>query len=52
MTKEQIAKLEEAEDILLCLYFEIRDERGCASQAKKLDTILGKIYNLKHSVKS
>ena len=47
MTARQLEKLEKAEDILTDLYCELRDHRGSAKEAKRLDVILGKIYNLK-----
>lgn len=48
MTREQLEQIEHAEDILNALFWDIRDERGHAKMAKRLDTILGKIYNLKY----
>lgn len=47
MTNEQMSRLEIAEDILTSLYWEIRDEHGCSKEAKRLDTIIGKLYNLR-----
>lgn len=49
MTQDQMRKLEKAEDILTRLYFELEEQKGCAAEAKKLDTVLGKIYKLKVS---
>lgn len=48
MTKEHIEKLERAEDILLSLYWDIREDKSLKSESKRLDTILGKIHQLKH----
>ena len=48
MNKSQLEKLEQAEDILNDVYFQIRDEKGLSKQAKRLDTILSKLYQLKH----
>ena len=45
-----IEQLDHAENELLEAYWRIENERGFASTAKKLDTILGKLYNLKHEV--
>lgn len=45
-----VEELEHAENELTNVYWEIRDERGFASTAKKLDTILGKLYNLKNEL--
>jgi len=51
MDKEKmIETLNHAEDELLRLYWEIRDECGYSGIAKKLDTILGKVYNLKYDI--
>lgn len=47
MTNEQMSRLEIAEDILTSLYWDIRDEYGCSKEAKRLDTIIGKLYNLR-----
>ena len=46
MTEKQLEKLLEAEEILITLYNEIRDTKGMKREAKRLDTILSKIYNL------
>ena len=48
MTREQMEKISKAEDILLDLYWDIKDEKGHSKMAKRLDTILGKVYNLKY----
>lgn len=45
MTKEQKERIDHANDILLSVFWEIRDRRGDAA-AKRLDTILGKLDNL------
>ena len=44
---EMIYELNKAEDIMMKVYWEIREERGYSAEAKRLDTILGKLYNLK-----
>lgn len=48
MTERQMTKLLLAEDILLELYTQLRDKRGHANEAKRLDVILGKVNNLKN----
>lgn len=48
MTQEERERLWEAEDILMSIYWDIRDRKESQREAKRLDTILGKIYNLKH----
>lgn len=45
MTREQINELAKAEDALTALYWDIRD----TAEGKRLDTILGKLYNLRCS---
>ena len=45
-----IEQMQHAEDELIDVYWKIRDCRGYASETKKLDTILGKLYNLKHEL--
>lgn len=46
MTKEQREKLNEAFDILCDVYKAIREERGSSREARRLDTILGKLEEL------
>ncbi len=46
MTQQQLERLLEAEEILISLYNELREEKGMQREAKRLDTILSKIYNL------
>lgn len=48
MTREQMEKITHAEILLLDVYWDIQDEKGHSKMAKRLDTILGKIYNLKY----
>ena len=52
MENKPLDKLIEAEDILLDVYYEIRDKRGYTSEAKRLDSILGKLNNLQHLIKT
>ncbi len=49
ITREQLELIEEAEDILIEVYKQLNEQRGSKREAKRLDTILGKIYNLKHT---
>lgn len=46
MTKEQRERLDQASDILLSVFWDIRDDPKCKAEAKRLDTILGKLDNL------
>ena len=48
---EIIEKIEHAEHELTALYWALREQRGKTAIAKRLDTILGKLYNLKYAVK-
>lgn len=48
MTERQMRQLLLAEDILLELYGQLRGKRGHAVEAKRLDTILGKVNDLKY----
>ena len=48
MTREQLEKIQQAEDELLSVFWDIREERGHKKMAKRLDTILGKINDLKY----
>ena len=50
LKEKQFDKLLEAEDILTALYFEINEQKGSRKEADRLDVILGKLYNLKHSI--
>ena len=43
-----IRNIEQAEDLLLEVFWDIRDERGFSKQSKRLDTILYKIDQIKH----
>ena len=45
--RQMVETMQHAEDELLYLYWEIRDRYGYSKEAKKLDSILGKVYNLK-----
>lgn len=49
ITQDQLDRIIKAEDILIDVYQELREQRGSSAEAKKLDTILGKIYNLSYS---
>lgn len=46
MTQEQRERMAEAYDILVGIFADLRVQRGCAAEAKRLDTILGKLENL------
>lgn len=48
MTREQMEKISNAEDLLNEVYWELQEDKGHAKMVKRLDTILGKIYNLKY----
>ena len=48
--REIIERIERAENELNSLYWAMRDRRGYAKTTKKLDTILGKLYNLKYEI--
>lgn len=47
ITRSQMEKLEHAEDYLLSVYWEMRDNEQDEKTLKKLDVILGKLYNFK-----
>lgn len=46
ITKEQQERLEYALDILTSVYWDIREQIGSKTEARRLDTILGKLDNL------
>ncbi len=46
MTKEQISHLITVMDDLVNLRDKLEETRGCSGEAKRLDTIVGKIYDL------
>lgn len=43
-----VEKIQHAEDLLDEVYWAIRDDRELKKHAKRLDTITGKVYELKH----
>ena len=47
LTEQQINKIDKAEWILTEVYFELVEEPGTKAIAKRLDTILDKLYRLK-----
>lgn len=47
LTTEQIREIDDAQDILMSIYWDIREKRGCKAEAKRLDTIIGKLDILK-----
>ena len=49
--KEQLERLAKAEDILTDVYWDIREQKGSKEEARRVDTILGKLYNLMHETK-
>lgn len=48
MTRRQLEKLGQAEDLLLELYYQLRNTYGHGKEVKRLDTILGKVNELKY----
>ena len=45
--REMIEKVEHAESEIYALLSEVRERRGFSAEAKKLDTLIGKLENLK-----
>lgn len=51
MNENTLEKLMVAEDILLDVFQEIREKRGYAKEAKRLDSILGKLNQLQELIR-
>lgn len=46
MTSSQKERVAEAFDSLITVFEEVRTQRGCSKEAKRLDVIIGKLENL------
>lgn len=46
LTSNEMERLSEAFDILVHVFEDIRDRRGCSKESKRLDTVLSKLDNL------
>lgn len=46
-TRERLERIEKAENALIPLYWELKDNHESERIAKRIDTILGKLYELK-----